>query len=142
MDGDLRRLFRQHLPAFQWTAIESGATSSGIPDAEYCAPCGTAGWLEYKGTMNWKPVVRPLQVSWHLRRHRMGGRSYFAVRRQSVGGPRSGPQADELWLIKGGAAARLKAEGLKGLQRSDLVGLWIGGPGKWFWEAVGLLLTR
>lgn len=144
MDGDLRRLFRQHLPAFQWTAIESGATGLGIPDSEYCAPCGTSGWIEHKKSSAWKldHNLTPFQVGWHQKRARMRGRSFIAVRRETFAGPRKGPAADELWLIRGTGGAQLRVGGLKAVDNHQVLGIWFGGPGKWFWEAVGLLLTR
>jgi hypothetical protein len=104
-DGGLPKMFRQHLSAAQWTPVETGATSQGVPDHEYCYPGGKQGWVEFKSSMAWAVIIRPEQVGWLLRRHRMGGRSFIAVRRQ----------LSELWMIEGGEAARLKADGLKGV---------------------------
>lgn len=143
MDGGLRALFRRHLPAWHWNSIESGMTSSGIPDSEYCAPGGITGWCEYKGLINgWKPEIRPAQVAWLSRRARMGGRAFIAVRRQQIAGPKRGPAADELWLLRASAAAALRAGGLKALGGPQVLGIWWGGVGKWDWGAVGQHLTN
>lgn len=143
MDGGLRILFRKHIPSFHWTSIESGMTGSGIPDSEYCSPAGESGWIEHKGVLNgWKPEIRPAQVAWLTRRARMGGRAFIAVRREAYAGPKRGPAVDELWLIKGSAAPRLRSEGLKGLLKADMIGVWWSGVLKWDWGAIAQHLTN
>jgi hypothetical protein len=129
MDGDLRALFRQHLPKFFWTAVETWPVSSGVPDAHYCAPGGIAGWLEMKKIQGWKiPWRAPyLQVAWHDRYARMGGRSFFAVRR-----------GQDLYLVRGGCAKILLERGLAATPRA---GPWLGGPARWDWGEIGRVLT-
>lgn len=140
MDGELRAIFRRRLPDFQWTSIESAATGSGIPDCEYCAPMGAQGWVEMKGTNGWSVEVRPCQVAWLTRRARMGGRAFVAVRRRTLAGPRRGPAADELWLVNAHASPRLRAGDLKALTGGDIAYVGWGGPTKWNWNTVGLIL--
>lgn len=140
MDGDLRALFRRKLPGWHWNSIESGATGSGIPDSEYCAPGGQTGWVEFKQTAGWAVTLRPAQVGWLTRRCRLGGRAFIAVRRRTLAGPRKGEAADELWLLRGTAAPRLKAGGLKAMEASDTLALFWGGPGKWRWKTIELIL--
>jgi hypothetical protein len=124
-DGGLRGLFRQKMPEAQWTPVES-PVSLGIPDAEYCFPNGAQGWVEFKAAAANAVKVRPGQVGWHLRRHRMGGRSFIAVRRGS-----------ELLIFRGGGARDLVDGGIQGAQA------WLAyhGTGRgWDWDAVRRVL--
>jgi hypothetical protein len=130
-DGGLRPLFRAHLPGWQLTAVETGATSPGTPDMEYCAPGGAQGWIENKMTRGWTVSFRPLQPGWISRRARLGGRVLVAVRRLS------GP-ADELWLVDGGHVLTLQERGLRG---TPVLGRWAGGPVGWDWGEVGRMLA-
>jgi hypothetical protein len=105
-DGGLPKLFRQNLTTAQWTPVETGATSQGVPDHEYCFPDGDQGWVEFKATAAWAVTIRPEQVGWLLRRHRMGGRCFVAIRRQ----------LSELWIVDGADAGLLKSGGLKAVE--------------------------
>ena len=134
-DGDLRSIFRKKLPHFHHVSVETGSTGRGIPDMEYCYN-GQSGWVEFKRTGGWTVDLRPEQVAWLLRRSRAGGRCFVAVRRQTLAGPRKGPPADELWLLRGSAAAELKLGGLKKAPPNAVVGLWENGPAKWDWAAI------
>jgi hypothetical protein len=127
MDGELRKIFRQNLPKAQWTAVETGLTAQGVPDAEYVFPGGDQGWVECKRSSAWAVSVRPLQVAWVLRRVRLGGRCFVAVRRRD----------DELWLLWGSQIKSLAAEGLRG---ATALGVWTGGPSKWYWDEIERLL--
>lgn len=140
MDGELRAIFRRRLSEFHWNSIESASTGSGIPDCEYCAPCGQSGWIEHKQSSGWAVEIRPAQVAWLTRRARMGGRAFVAVRRRTLAGPRRGPAADELWLVNAHASPRLRAGGLKALAGGDIAYVGWGGPAKWSWSTVGLIL--
>ena len=80
MDGDLRSLFRKHLPEFHWVSIESWVTGAGIPDANYCCS-GVEGWIEFKKTTAIAVRFKPGQIAWHEQRGRAGGRTFIAVRR-------------------------------------------------------------
>jgi hypothetical protein len=139
IDGGLRSLFREHLPRFHITAIETGSTGRGIPDLEYCFE-GKTGWVELKATSGYAVDLRPEQVAWLLRRARAGGRGFLAVRCQAPAGPRRGPAADQLWLIKAERAAELKAGGLYEVGSAHAT-LWHGGPARWDWAEVARLLT-
>ena len=141
MDGDLRGIFRRKVPRFFWTSIETGMTGRGIPDAHYCC-VGVSGWAEFKVTNAFAVNLRPEQVAWLLRYDRCGGTCWIAVRRQVICGPRKGKGADELWLIRGSAAARLKASGLKKMIPADVAGIWGDGPGRWDWVAVEKALLK
>jgi len=73
----------------------------------------------------WKPPY--LQVAWHDRYARMGGRSFFAVRR-----------GQDLYLFQGGLGKMLMERGVRG---TPSCGLWLGGPAKWDWGEIGEVLT-
>lgn len=141
-DGDLRPLFRQHIPQFHWQSIETGGTGRGVPDTNFGAPGGIERWIEFKQTGGWVVTLRPEQVGWHCRRARLGVTTWIAVRRWHAGGVRRGPPADELHLLPGRVAVEAVAGGLRDpvVCRTSLV--WAGGPGCWDWDAVADALTR
>lgn len=135
-DGNLKALFRQHLPLVDWQAIESALTGGGIPDMNGCF-CGVEFWVENKKTNHWQVGSMDIdQVTWHERRAAAGGRTFWAVRRLCKGGPRTLP-ADELWLVHGHCGRRLYKGGLKAMDHDDgLLGVWRGGPSQWDWVEV------
>lgn len=134
IDGGLRGIFFERLLSFQWTAIESWATGSGIPDGEFCSPRGRQAWIEFKRTDAWAIRFKPGQVAWHERRHRMGGRSFIAVRRQNSS---RGVTVDELYLFSGMDA---RAVFTRGVHQVRGLGKWAGGPSKWDWDRIQALL--
>jgi uncharacterized protein YecT (DUF1311 family) len=83
-DGDLRKIFRDHLPAAQWSSIETGATAGGVPDSEFCFEGGHQGWLEFKRVSGWRVVLQPAQIAWISRRDRMGANVWIAARKDNV----------------------------------------------------------
>jgi len=125
-DGGLRAVFKDHLKGWHFTPIETGAIVSGVPDAEYCSPGGVTGWIEFKFAKGMVVGLRPAQVSWIDRRHRMGGRVFVAVQRK-----------DELYIYSGGGVKELKRNGLV-----SSVGLVYYGAGKWDWDAIKEALAR
>lgn len=129
MDGDLRILFRKNMPAGQWTTVETGGTAQGVPDSEFCFPLGAQGWVEHKKSDGWAVKIRPEQIGWILRRVRMGGRVFVAIRRKR----------DELWLVRGRDVEILLDGGLRAI--SAPLGVWSGGPGRWDWAEVQKLLV-
>ena len=135
VDGGLRALFRAHLPEAFIQSIETGQTGRGIPDLYYIH-AGRSGWVECKATAAWSVPLETEQVAWLCRHARAGGRSWVAVRRHHAGGPRKGPPADMLYLIRGEESPRLKAEGINSLDQH-----WPGGPSRWPWPAILALLT-
>jgi hypothetical protein len=125
-DGELRRLFRRHLPTFDFVSIETGLTAAGVPDLNFCRD-GVEGWIECKRSDAWRVRIEAAQVGWAERRLIHGGRVFAAVRRRR----------EELWLYSGWALRPLLS------QRLDEVtplGWWAGGPGRWDWEEVSVLL--
>lgn len=112
------------MPMAQWTPVETGATSQGVPDHEYCFPDGDQGWVEFKAAHAWAVIIRPEQVGWLLRRYRLGGRCFIAVRRT----------LNELWIIHGRDAATLKSDGLKGIRPLLMC------PEPWDWRQVEKIL--
>ena len=136
VDGGLRKIVRLHLPEFHWQAIESGMTSPGIPDSNYCYG-GREGWVEFKQTKHWAVGLRPHQIGWLSRRAHSGGRVRIAVRQLRAG-------QDSLWIVDGGRARELSETGLQGLQGGGpgLLGVWYGGPPGWDWSAVRLALLE
>ncbi len=139
-DGGRRLPFRRGMPAADWCSIESGLTGAGIPDLNGCVG-GCEFWVECKACTRWAVTVRPMQVGWPLRRARAGGRTFFAVRRRAPAGPRRGDAVDELWLIRGSAAAELRDLGLRNNYPDILLGLWRGGPSTRDTAAVQAALT-
>lgn len=128
-DGGLRSVFKEHLKSWQFTPIETGAIVSGVPDAEYCAPGGISGWIEFKYISTGKGTaigLRPAQVSWIDRRARLGGRAFIAIQRK-----------DELFLYSGIGVKELKRHGL-----ASQLGLLYHGVGKWDWDEIRINLTQ
>src|SRR4051812_22700174 len=66
-DGGLRRIFREHLPSYHWTPVETAMTGAGVPDCN-CCYAGVEFWIEYKFSHAWSVVLRPEQIGWLLRR--------------------------------------------------------------------------
>jgi hypothetical protein len=134
-DNGLRPIMRSHLRAgIWWTTIETGLVTQGVPDANYIAEGGIEGWVECKATKGWAVRFKPLQIGWHERRHRMGGRTWIAIRRQTRGGVRQGDTVDELYLVPGRLAASLAELGLQGCP--DVRYMGDGGPEHWRWADV------
>lgn len=121
VDGGLRQIFRGKFRDWQWTSIETGAVSPGTPDAEFCAPGGTSGWVEFKQITGWKVTFQPLQVPWIHRRYRLGGRVFVAIRRKK----------DELYVIPGEHILELEDKGVKNFTPISGVG-----SRKWDWAEV------
>lgn len=141
-DGRLRKTFRERMPDFHWTSVETGAIMGGVPDSEYCWD-GCQGWVEHKWTDAWAVKFQPGQTAWMLRRARAGGRATLAVRRSCAAGPRR-PPTDELFLFRGWAAALVEREGLRGAAVAGAGLLYHGfnGPARWDWVAVRAALLR
>jgi hypothetical protein len=131
MDGELRMIFRQHLPRVGWTTIETAAVEPGVPDFNGCYD-GIEFWVEMKQTSAWAVEVKKSQVAWHRLRQSKGGRTFFAVRQRNAA-------QDNLFLINGSYAAKLRESGLKGCPHLVLAS---GGPAKWNWIAILDALLR
>jgi hypothetical protein len=123
-DGDLRNIFRSHLPEIHWTSIESAVTGAGIPDANGCYR-GIEFWIEFKKADAIKVRIDKFQVSWHERRARAEGRTFLAVRRR-----------DELFLYKG---SDIRQVFLDGLNVSPLL-FCDKGPANWNWRRINAIL--
>jgi len=128
MDGELRQIFRKHLPTILWVSIESASTEQGIPDMFYCAS-GCTGWLENKCAQANAVKISKMQIAWHERYARAGGRSFIAVRRISV------LRREALFIYPGTALRQLEAEGLVLPTRF----CWIGKPSAWDWRAISAI---
>jgi hypothetical protein len=102
-DGDVRLIFRQHLPEAQWSSVETGATQGGVPDSECCFEGGAQGWIEFKSVTGWRVTMRPAQIAWISRRVRMGGVVWIAARKENT-----------LYLVHGAHVHRLHDDGLQG----------------------------
>jgi hypothetical protein len=146
VDNGLRPLFRQHIPDFDWCTIETGMTTQGVPDSNYCGrpltPRGPGfeGFVEYKATDGYVVDLRPEQIGWICRRVRWGGRVWIAVRRQSTAGPRKGSAVDELWVFPGRLAKEARLGGLRDSAVAASAKVWHGGPARWDWRAVAARL--
>ena len=139
IDGSLRPLFKYHLPKIHWTPIETGDTTSGVPDTNGCIG-GVEFWVEFKQTSTNKVNMRPGQIGWIHRRWRHGGRVWIAVRQRHNGGPRLGEPIDDLVMIYGGHVLELAENGLQ-LELSMISGRWRGGPRRWGWSGIQALLV-
>jgi len=138
-DGELRSIFRSHLPRVFWQSIESWSTGQGVPDAHYLFAGGMAGWIENKKTSGWVVDIKREQGAWLDRYARLGGRCFVAVRRQAAAGPRRGKANDELWLFHGRDAQAVRGGGLNAALP---LGKWENGPARWNWAEITILLTR
>src|SRR5262249_50106411 len=129
-DGGLRSIFRKELHWYQWTSVETGLTAGGVPDSEFCTTNGTQGWIEFKQTKIYYVQIKPLQIAWLMRRTRMGGNAWIAVRRTNK-------SSDELWLMSGDQAVNLHVNGLEGTS----AWCWKEGPSFWNFEEVHSILS-
>lgn len=78
--------------------------------------------------------MRPTQVSWLDRRHRLGGRCFVAVRQMKDG-------EDKLFLFTGDAAKHLASTDLDHVPLSMVAAAYGGGPRGWDWEDLRTHLT-
>jgi hypothetical protein len=132
-DDGLRPLFFKHLKRdCQWTPIETGDITGGVPDAEFMFEGGHQGWIEFKATDGWKPVFRPLQVAWIDRRSRLHGNVWIATRRRVK-------QVDDLYITPGYHVKDLSANGFTESVLTDSY-CFTGGPKKWIWSAIRRVL--
>ena len=122
-ESDFRRTFRKSLPQVHWATVESRTTESGIPDINGCL-LGVEFWVECKTTKAFAVVMRPMQISWILRRVRHGGKVIIAVRKKNT-------KVDELYLIDGKHVKQLNEKGLHGF---PCIGT--GGPSQWPWPDI------
>jgi hypothetical protein len=127
-DSGLRPLFRRYLPKIDFVPVESGQTSRGIPDTNYCYQ-GIEGWIEMKAADHWRVDIRPEQVGWIERRIDHGGRVYVAILRAD----------NELWLFRGSMMRRLMKERMDEI---PVLGCWDRGPAVWDWAKVMEILTK
>lgn len=137
-DGGLRKLFFDKLPRpdFDWTPIETGGVTSGVPDSYYTVvspEVRTSGWVECKKTDGWTLEIRPHQAGWLKRHVRAGVRCLLAVRAYGQGSTNG--TGDALWLLRCDDVDELLEKGLK--CRGELVlGVWYGPPKTWDWKMV------
>ena len=137
IDGGLRAMFRKQISDAMWTSIESGFTSQGIPDAEYCFEGGRSGWVEFKKTDSARgkvPHMRPEQIAWLERRRRLGGRAFVALRVTTKA-------VDSLYLIEGLSARFLKTDGIIGIAEHKIFFAGDGGSAKWDWDLIRSALS-
>lgn len=161
-DDGLRAVIRERLPGVHWTSIENGLTDPGIPDLEGHVPgkllrgilergaegkllrdilpviprskirSGVQIWIECKATIDGrKPNFETAQPGWLDRRARCGGVVWVACRRQTRAG------GDDLLLWPGGVVIALIEGGTK---KVPPTASWSGGPGRWDWDEVVLVL--
>jgi hypothetical protein len=135
-DGGLRSLFRRQFNSWQWSSIETAGTATGVPDSEFCTPTGCQGWVEFKQTKVFYVHVKPLQVSWLMKRCRYGGNAWIVARRTPSAAKFAGE--DQLWLMRGDQAEALFNRGLNGVHAL----CWEGGPSNWNFDEVAEALTN
>jgi hypothetical protein len=132
-DDGLRPLFFKNLKHdCQWSPIETGDITGGVPDATFCFDGGIEGWVEFKATEGWKPVFRPLQVAWIDRRSRLGGRVWVATRRRVK-------LVDDLYMTPGFHVKELATQGFTDNVLEDTY-CFTGGPRTWRWSEVRRVL--
>jgi hypothetical protein len=128
-DGELRKIFRAHLRGWDLTAIETGVTTSGVPDLNGCKN-GIEFWCEMKRADHWRTTIRPMQIGWCERRLVHGGRVFCAVRRAET----------ELWMFHASQMRFLLDQRVDALPN---LGHWGGGAANWDWVAIeDILLGR
>jgi hypothetical protein len=127
-DGELRKIYRAHLKGGDLLAIETGGTTGGVPDTNWCRD-GVEIWIENKACDHWRVAIRPAQVGWIERRLRCGGRVFIAVRRAGT----------EFWLFHGSMIRRLVDERVDDV---PCLGNWDGGAARWDWGAIVGLLSK
>ena len=125
-DGELRKIFRKHLTGFDLLAVETGGTTSGVPDLNF-ARADIEGWIEMKKAEHWRVSIRPMQIGWCERRLRYNKRVFCAVRRADT----------ELWLFHASQMRRLMKERVDAV---PCLGHWTGGAAKWEWDRIGSIL--
>lgn len=126
-DGNLRQLFRQHLPAVDFVSVETGGTGRGIPDSEYCYE-GRTGWIEFKMAKGQNTGIRPEQFAWMNRRIRHGGRAFVAIRRKFL-------KKDLLFFMPGDCASHK-------LKDCACPNPMEGGPRGWDWDKILIWMTE
>lgn len=134
-DGNLRSLFRKHVPG-HWQSIETGGVGRGVPDSNYCIS-GKEGWVEFKSCCANRVGLRAEQVAWIHRRSREGGTVWIAVRQSHSGGPRKGSACDKLYIVRGVDVVTLHQQGLPSTRSY----CWEGGPQGWDWGTIRKLLA-
>jgi len=127
-DGELRKIFRKHLTGFDLLAVETGGTTSGVPDLNYAASPNIEGWIEMKKAEHWRCTIRPMQIGWCERRLRHNMRVFCAVRRAGT----------ELWLFHASQMRYLASERIDTLPK---LGHWTGGAAGWDWSAIKNILV-
>jgi len=128
-DGELRKIFRKHLTGFDILSVETGGTTSGVPDLNYAAHPGIEGWIEMKKADHWRTTIRPMQIGWCERRLRYNPRVFCAVRRAGT----------ELWLYR---ASQMRFLTKMRIDEVPNIGHWRGGAAEWDWSAIKhILLT-
>jgi hypothetical protein len=126
-DGGLRKIFRANLWGFDLLSVETGGTTSGVPDLNF-AKDGVEGWIENKACWHWRVNIRPMQIGWCERRLRHNSRVFCAVRRAG----------DELFLYHASMLRRLARERL---DEVEPLGHWEGGAARWDWDIIMSLLV-
>ena len=142
IDGNLNRVFQDHLPTFHFQRVEpTGGIGVGVPDLNGCAQ-SVEFWLELKRVVGWSVTMRPPQIAWIERRTRAGGRVFIACRKR-MPKHRRALACDDLWLLKPTAARLLASHNLKELPAEHIALICRDGPAQWDWPAISqLLLSR
>ena len=136
-DGNLRKIFQDHIKDIHWQSVETFSTGRGVPDLNFCGWQRTGGvrpvegWIELKSAKHWRlnHEFSPEQIAWIEQRIRFGGNVFIAVRRADK----------ELWLFRGDACRDLNALPMHQIDAGvggDLLYVTRGGPAKWNWDAV------
>jgi len=133
MDGNLRTLFKRHLPHVFWQSLETGGTARGVPDT-YFMYKGISGFIEMKKIDKNFINIDAFQIGWHEKFSRAGGKSYVAVRfkRERTARKRA---ADTLLIFHGADIRKLQKLGAANFAHRALL-VTSGGPGRWKWNKV------
>lgn len=133
IDGQLRKLFKKHLPKIHWVSIETGDTGMGVPDSNFCID-GIEGWIEFKKTDKGIIDLKPEQIGWIIDRIRHGGRVKIAVRVHQFAG-------EYLIIFDGVRIEEMVGKSI--LVNLNLVeGWWTGRPKDWNWDEIQRILLR
>ena len=104
------KLVKKHLPLeVDWQRIETGGTGTGIPDVNICYN-GQEHWIEFKIVKGRSVDLSPMQIAWHSRRTKAGGRTWI-IARHTFDGPRIG-KGDRIYLWPGRCAKEVMQKGI------------------------------
>ena len=138
-DAGLRKLLRDHMKDYGqwWQAIETGATSAGLPDSHCLGPTGTF-WVESKRALSRTGRIKfePHQVQW-LTKHCEWVRTFVAVR--LLEGSAEGGETDGIAIYDGRWIGSLLSGGT---DSAPAILRYSGDVRRWPWEKIARVFAE